>query len=309
MSSTDGTIATSHHQIARPPTPFTIQGKSIFLAGSMTPDWQSKLTALLFSRMPDKPLTVLNPRRDDWDSSWKESISFAPFREQVEWELSAQEAASVIAFYFSPETEAPVSLLELGLNAGSGKVVVYCPEGYWKKGNVEVVCARNEIKLFEDIEDFEAEVVRRLQANSVINREIPSSTVYETEQVIVILDIMPLRRGHILAIPKHHCSRLSDLPPDYAGPLGEAISKVANALTLALDNTALNVVCNQEYAQAVPHVHYHIIPAPRLNAPVEVKRTSTTLSHRAMHQAEFEKREELDDYDAEMLVKGIRAHL
>ena len=69
---------------------------------------------------------------------------------------------------------------------------------------------------------------------------------------------------------------MSDLPPDMASAVGEAVSKVANALTegalapslhtrkkyayramvfyKAMGNTGLNVVCNQEYAQAVPHV-------------------------------------------------------
>jgi diadenosine tetraphosphate (Ap4A) HIT family hydrolase len=69
-----------------------------------------------------------------------------------------------------------------------------------------------------------------------------------------------------------HIPRLSDLPPDLASAVGEAVSKVAKALTegalapyfhtrnmltvilKAMGNTGLNVVCNQEYAQAVPHV-------------------------------------------------------
>lgn len=85
------------------------------------------------------------------------------------------------------------------------------------------------------------------------------------------VDILPLRPGHTLVIPKKHISRLSDLPPELAAAVGGAVSKVARALTegecysfmaeraglmvvLATGNTGLNVVCNQEYAQAVPHV-------------------------------------------------------
>ncbi|KAF9489538.1 HIT-like protein [Pleurotus eryngii] len=143
----------------------------------------------------------------------------------------------------------------------------------------------------------------------IVNDEIPNFRLHETDKVIAILDIMPLRRGHALVIPKVHCSRISELPSEYAAAVGEVVSKVANALTKALDNSGLNVVCNQEYAQAVPHVHYHIIPAPILNASPPVPSTTEPLSHRRMHQAEFEKRNELDDEDAEALVKGIRAHL
>ena len=47
--------------------------------------------------------------------------------------------------YFDPNTKSPISLLELGLFAKSGKLIVYCPEGFWRKGNVDVVCKRYEV--------------------------------------------------------------------------------------------------------------------------------------------------------------------
>ncbi|KAF8798842.1 HIT-like protein [Phlegmacium glaucopus] len=147
----------------------------------------------------------------------------------------------------------------------------------------------------------------------IIRGELPSSTVYETEKVIAILDILPLRAGHTLVIPKAHIPKLSDLPPDLASAVGKAISKVANALTEVMGNTGLNVVCNQEYAQAVPHVHYHIIPAPQLesSSPSSTKAVGgqIPLTHTEMHQKEFESRHELDDGDADVLVKRIRARL
>ncbi|KJA17489.1 hypothetical protein HYPSUDRAFT_46451 [Hypholoma sublateritium FD-334 SS-4] len=146
----------------------------------------------------------------------------------------------------------------------------------------------------------------------ILKGEIPAGVVYEDDNVIAILDIMPLRRGHTLVIPKAHISRLSELPSDIAASLGAVVSKVARALTEALDNTGLNVVCNQEYAQAVPHVHYHIIPAPILGGPAQGPKSIADLvlpTHSEMHQKEFEAREELDDDDAVVLVKGIRARL
>jgi len=147
----------------------------------------------------------------------------------------------------------------------------------------------------------------------IISGELPAQTVYETEKVIAILDILPLRPGHTLVIPKAHIPKLSDLPPDLASAAGEAISKVANALTEVMGNTGLNVVCNQEYAQAVPHVHYHIIPAPQfgsnLPSSTEAVRGQLPLTHKEMHRREFESRTELDDGDAHVLAKRIRARL
>ena len=80
-----------------------------------------------------------------------------------------------------------------------------------------------------------------------------------------------------------------------------------------MGNTGLNVVCNQEYAQAVPHVHYHIIPAPQLGSSsfssTETVERQTPLTHEKMHQKEFESRHELDEDDAIVLAKKIRARL
>jgi hypothetical protein len=126
----------------------------VFLAGSIemgaAENWQAKVEADL----ADLPVVVLNPRRDDWDSTWRQSISNERFREQVEWELAAQERADVVGMYFAPLTKAPVTLLELGLFARSGKVVVCCPDGFWRKGNVEIVCARFGVPLVSDFDEF-----------------------------------------------------------------------------------------------------------------------------------------------------------
>ncbi|MBK9260514.1 MAG: nucleoside 2-deoxyribosyltransferase domain-containing protein [Polyangiaceae bacterium] len=127
----------------RPPDRLDVDADKprIFLAGSIemgkAVDWQSVVTDTL----RDMDIVVLNPRREAWDSTWPQSADFPPFREQVEWELDALEKADLILFYFAPETKSPITLLELGLNVRRN-VIVCCPEGYWRKGNVDVVCRR-----------------------------------------------------------------------------------------------------------------------------------------------------------------------
>ena len=85
------------------------------------------------------------------DATWPQSIDFAPFREQVEWELEAQEKADLLVFYFAPDTKAPITLLELGL-AARRRAIVCCPDGYWRKGNVDVVCRRYGIAQVSSLE-------------------------------------------------------------------------------------------------------------------------------------------------------------
>jgi len=122
----------------------------IFLAGSIemgkAEDWQERVTQVLSGHQG----TLLNPRRDDWDSSWVQSIDNANFREQVEWELSGLEQADKVILYLSPGTKSPISLLELGLFIGKD-LYVCCPDGFWRKGNVEIVCGRYGRKLYENL--------------------------------------------------------------------------------------------------------------------------------------------------------------
>lgn len=132
---------------------------SIFLAGSIemgkAEDWQTRLTGTLKELVPDKlDVVIFNPRRDDWDSSWEQNVDNLQFYEQVTWELTALEKADVIIMYFVPGTKSPISLLELGLYAYSKKILVCCPKGFWRKGNVDIVCERYGIPLFENLDDL-----------------------------------------------------------------------------------------------------------------------------------------------------------
>ncbi|KAF2749066.1 hypothetical protein M011DRAFT_383076, partial [Sporormia fimetaria CBS 119925] len=127
---------------------------SILLYGTTTsPDWRAPLTTTLHSL----PITILNPLNPLWDSTWTPDTP--AFRRQVVWELDAAKAATVIGFWFGAETDAPISLLELGLNAGSGKCVVGVDGGYKKRGNVEVVCERFGIVCVRSLGEL-GEVVR-----------------------------------------------------------------------------------------------------------------------------------------------------
>lgn len=114
----------------------------VFLAGSIemgsAPDWQEGVS----DELSKAGMVVLSPRRDDWDASAEQSIDNDYFREQVEWELLGLETADTALMYFVPGTKSPICLLELGLFARSGKLVVCCPKGFWRKGNVDIVCQR-----------------------------------------------------------------------------------------------------------------------------------------------------------------------
>ena len=121
----------------------------IFLAGSIemgvADNWQTRVAI----DMSKYDVVLLNPRRDDWDSSWRQSINDPEFNQQVTWELDGIDGADIVIFYFDPSTKSPITLMELGLVAHSiGHIIVCCPDGFWRKGNVEMVCNRYHIPLF-----------------------------------------------------------------------------------------------------------------------------------------------------------------
>lgn len=129
---------------------------SIFLAGSIEMGvaelWQDKLANIL-----DEWAIVYNPRRDDWDSSWEQDFENPHFYQQVNWELDHLEKADFVLFYFDPATKSPITLIELGLMAASkpGKCLVCCPHGYWRKGNVDIICQRYNITQYDSFKDLE----------------------------------------------------------------------------------------------------------------------------------------------------------
>lgn len=134
--------------IIKPPTRITKDSidkrTSLALLGSIeqgiASEWQK--TAEEFFK--DYDFDIYNPRREHWDASWKQSMDNPQFVEQVEWELTALENVAVKLFYFDPATKSPITLIELGLSVGVGRVdiVVCCPEGFWRKGNVDIICRR-----------------------------------------------------------------------------------------------------------------------------------------------------------------------
>lgn len=138
-------------KVIKAPNDYPTDEPLIFLAGSIEMGkatmWQDEFSELM-SRVPG---TILNPRRDDWDSSWVQSKDNPQFFKQVSWELAGLEEADLICMYFEPGTVAPISLLEFGLHASQTEMIVCCPEGFFRKGNVDIVCERYGVQQVETV--------------------------------------------------------------------------------------------------------------------------------------------------------------
>lgn len=145
------------------PLKFKDSEKTIFLAGSIemgkAENWQQELTDKLASF---SDLVLFNPRRKDFDPKAKQTKDDPYFKGQVEWELKALETADIIFMYLDPNTKSPVSMMELGIYCQSDKMIVCCPEGFFRKGNIDITCERYGTPVFEDKDSAFEELLNRL---------------------------------------------------------------------------------------------------------------------------------------------------
>lgn len=113
----------------------------------------------------------------------------------------------------------------------------------------------------------------------IINGEIPSYKVAETDRFYAFLDINPLTKGHTLVIPK-----LEEPEPDYIFDLDDQLladmmvfaKQVAKGMKQTIDCQRIGVAV---LGMEVPHVHIHLIPLqketdmlfsnPKLQLPAE----------------------------------------
>lgn len=128
---------------------------SIFLGGSIENGkaelWQDKLSSALIETFNN--IVIFNPRRESWDANLSNTIENPIFEEQVSWEYEHLEKSDYILLYFQPGTLSPISLLELGLFAGKSNLIVCCPDGFWRKGNVDFICKKFNIPTINNYMD------------------------------------------------------------------------------------------------------------------------------------------------------------
>jgi histidine triad (HIT) family protein len=105
----------------------------------------------------------------------------------------------------------------------------------------------------------------------IIRGEIPAHKVYEDGDVLVVMDIFPQSRGHVLVIPKAASRNLLDASPSTLASVLSTVQRVARAARAALSADGIRVAQFNEApaGQTVFHLHFHIIP---IYANVELER-------------------------------------
>lgn len=96
----------------------------------------------------------------------------------------------------------------------------------------------------------------------IINKEVAAEIVYEDDDVLAFLDIMPRAPGHAMVIPKTHSANLIEIPDEKIGPFFRAVKKIIQKIENGLKPDGFTLGINQGKAsgQEVQHLHFHIMP-------------------------------------------------
>ena len=160
----------------KPATWEKTQVVKIFLAGTIdmgnSDDWQKiivKNLADAFSKneslLLESNIVVFNPRRDTNDAKvFYENMgeNYDAVRYQIMWEQERLDEADIIFMNILPDSYSPITLMELGLYANSGKLIVCCPEKFYRFCNVEITCNKYNIPLYTTLEEGYAQLCKKI---------------------------------------------------------------------------------------------------------------------------------------------------
>ena len=91
----------------------------------------------------------------------------------------------------------------------------------------------------------------------IIDGEIPATKVYEDDKFLAFLDIMPLKKGHVLVIPKVEVDFIFDMEDALLGDMMIFSKEVAQKMKRILPCKKIGVTV---IGLEVPHAHIHLIP-------------------------------------------------
>ena len=105
----------------------------------------------------------------------------------------------------------------------------------------------------------------------IVKKEIPSTIVYEDEDILAFNDINPVTPVHILVIPKKHIESLAEIKEEdeeLIGKIHTTIKKIANQVGILDKGFRVIVNCGEDGGQEVKHLHFHILGGKKLGTKI-----------------------------------------
>lgn len=109
---------------------------------------------------------------------------------------------------------------------------------------------------------YEALIMKDCLFCKIVNGEIPSSKVYEDDDVLAFLDISQTTIGHTLVVPKKHYDNFLDTPKEVMHKVMDVAQRIGQAQIMMLGAKGVNILSNvnKEAGQSIMHFHVHVIP-------------------------------------------------
>lgn len=98
--------------------------------------------------------------------------------------------------------------------------------------------------------------------SKIVNGEIPCYKVAESDKFLAFLDIMPLRKGHVLVVPKKEIDYIFDIEDDLLGEMMIFSKEVARKIKVSFSCKKVGIAV---IGLEVPHAHIHLIPINSVN--------------------------------------------
>lgn len=105
----------------------------------------------------------------------------------------------------------------------------------------------------------------------IIRGEIPSTKVYEDDEILAFNDVNPAAPIHILVIPKKHINSLADMKPEdekLVGKIYRVINKITEDKGFKNEGFRVIVNCGKNGGQEVMHLHFHILAGKKLGEKI-----------------------------------------
>jgi len=96
----------------------------------------------------------------------------------------------------------------------------------------------------------------------IIKKELPSTTIYEDDNVIAIVPLDAVTKGHTLLIPKQHFENIFDVDETVFVQFSKILRKLSKDLVKETKATGINILNANggDAQQSVPHLHFHLVP-------------------------------------------------
>ena len=105
----------------------------------------------------------------------------------------------------------------------------------------------------------------------IIKGDIPSSKVYEDEEILAFNDINPAAPIHVLVIPKKHIQSLADMQvgdEKIISKIYEVINEIAEKQGFKEKGYRVIVNCGEDGGQEVGHLHFHLLAGKQLGEKI-----------------------------------------